>query len=119
MRSLESNLQIACIEWFRLQYPKYSKLLFSVPNGGSRNVIEAKRLKREGVVAGVADILFLKPNKDYPFLCIEMKHGKGKQSENQKEWQKEVEAIGGKYVVCNSFELFKKEIEEYLKNINN
>ena len=50
----EEILQTACITWFDYQYPHLSKLLFAVPNGGSRHKIEAKNLKKQGVRAGVS-----------------------------------------------------------------
>ena len=31
----EAGLQTACVEWFKLQYPKLAPLLFHVPNGGA------------------------------------------------------------------------------------
>ena len=55
----EAGLQSSCIEWFNLQFPKLKLLLFAVPNGGRRNKIEAANLKRQGVRAGVADLILL------------------------------------------------------------
>ena len=73
MRNEESKLQQSCITWFRLQYPRLAKLLFAVPNGSRRDVVTGAILKREGVVAGVADLI---PMKCYASLCIEIKYGK-------------------------------------------
>lgn len=115
MRKVESDLQSSCVCWFRYAYPEYSRLLFAVPNGGSRNVIEAARLKKEGVVRGVSDLLLLVPNKEFHGLCIEMKKKGGYQSEWQKEWQKEVEKQGYLYVVCKSFAEFMITINKYFK----
>ena len=81
MKQLESKLQILCVKWFRLQFPNV--LIFSIPNGGQRSLITAKILKAEGTVSGVADLQILKAKKGYNGLFIEMKYGKGKQSENQ------------------------------------
>ena len=114
MKSKEAQLQSSCVTWFRLQYPKLSKLLISVPNGGSRNVIEAANLKRQGLVSGVADLILFVPANYYHGLCIEMKYGPGKQSPNQKEWQEAVEKQGYLYIICRSFDEFKDEIENYL-----
>lgn len=112
----ESDIQIACVEWFRLQYPKLQKLLFAVPNGSKRTGRQGKRLKDEGMVAGVADLILLYGNYGYGSLCIEMKKGKvGRQSEAQKEWQKVAQGYGNKYVVVRTFDEFMKVINEYLK----
>ena len=118
MKSNEGQLQSACIKWFRLQYPKLKPYLFAVPNGGSRNKIEAVNLKRQGVLPGVADIIFLWPSGPLPFLCIEMKYGNGKQSKEQRQWQYYIENTGGKYVICNSLDSFMNEINTYLNEKN-
>ena len=72
-------------------------------------------LKAEGVLAGVADLFLMFPVKQFHGLFIEMKTDKGRQSENQKEFQTLAENNGYKYVVCRSFEDFKNEILTYLK----
>ena len=36
---LEHQIQCACIDWFRLAYPKLQSLLFAVPNGGRRDKV--------------------------------------------------------------------------------
>jgi hypothetical protein len=43
-----------------------------------------------------------------------MKFGTGKQTENQKNWQNDYELSGNKYIVCNSFDQFVKEVTDYL-----
>ncbi|MDO4691881.1 MAG: VRR-NUC domain-containing protein [Porphyromonadaceae bacterium] len=113
-RHKESELQKACVAWFRVRYPKSAKMLFSVPNGGKRNVFEATIMKSEGVVAGVADLLLLIPRKGFGCLCIEMKAGKGRQSDLQKEWEALTTLHGNKYVVVRSREEFEGVVEEYL-----
>lgn len=114
MKSLESQLQVACVRWFRYEFPEYGDLLFSVPNGGKRHIATARKLKAEGVVAGVSDLILLVPNKDYHGLCIEMKWGKGKQTDNQIRFQKHVVDQGYKYIVSRSFEDFEERVRYYL-----
>lgn len=114
MKNEESKIQIGCVKWFRYQYPEYARQLFSVPNGGQRSAITAKIMKAEGVVPGVADLILLKPSKQHHALCIEMKTDKGRQSDNQKEWQFVVESHGYKYVICRSIADFIDEITKYL-----
>ena len=116
MKNIESQIQQSCIKWFRLQHNDLEKVLISVPNGGKRSVITASILKAEGAISGVSDLLLLKQNSKYGCLCIEMKKPKGVQSENQKEWQKSMENIGNKYVICHSIDEFMVEIEDYLKD---
>lgn len=112
-RHIESHLQRNCLQWFRLQYPHLRLLLFAVPNGGARNKREAGIMKAEGVTAGVADVILLKPSGGYASLCIEFKTEDGRQQPTQKEWQTAVEEAGNKYVVVRSFDGFKEEVETY------
>lgn len=114
MRHNEHELQKACVRWFRLAYPEYAYSLFAVPNGGFRNATEAKRLKAEGVIAGVSDLILLVPRQGKGALCIEMKTLTGVQRESQKIWQSEIEKYGNEYVVVRSFDDFRTAIENYL-----
>jgi len=91
---------------------------FAIPNGGSRNKIEAANLKRQGVVAGVPDMMIPVPNKNYAGLFIEMKRKKGGVvSKYQKEWISRLNSLGYKAVVCKGFEEAKKVIEEYMDEV--
>lgn len=113
----EHRIQAACVRWFRMAHPQLAPRLFAVPNGGRRDGITGARLKEEGVLAGVADLVLLVPNAKYHALLIEMKTPKGRQSDSQRAWQR---AVAGNedylYVVCRSLEEFMKKIEEYLNN---
>lgn len=113
----EHHIQCECVKYFSLQYPRLRGRLFAVPNGGRRDEKTAAKLKAEGVVAGVADLILLKSNRDYGALLIEMKTLKGRQRDSQKAWQNIVCADGEyKYVVCRSFDDFKREVDDFLKN---
>lgn len=108
-RHIESRIQIACVNWFRAKYPRY--LCFSVPNGGSRNAIEAANLKREGALAGVADLIVIGKKR---LLFVEMKTAKGKQSINQELFECTVKSLGFQYVICHSLDEFIRVIEEWI-----
>ena len=113
MKNIEHQLQVACVRWFRMQHP--SVLIFAIPNGGQRNVITAKRLKDEGVVAGVADLFIVYANKfGYNGLFVEMKTDKGRQTESQKEFERYCVTHNYKYEVCRSFDEFVKVCNEYV-----
>ena len=124
MNQEEHNIQCACVRWFNYQWPEYRGLLFAIPNGGARSKATAGKLKAEGVVAGVADLILLMPKcikaKDEGWyntihaLCIEMKTAKGRQSPEQKGWQEMVEAHGYKYAVCHSLDEFMAVVNGYL-----
>lgn len=61
----EHRIQSACVRWFSLKYPKLRGRLFAVPNGGRRDQTTAGKLKAEGVVPGVSDLILLKSNQCY------------------------------------------------------
>lgn len=111
----EHQLQVECVKWFRLQYPHLAHALFAVPNGGRRDATTGAKLKAEGALAGVSDIILLYMSGNYGALLIEMKTKKGAQSDKQKEWQAKITSRGEyKYVICRSFDDFKREIETYI-----
>ena len=114
MRNIESRLQMACVKWFRYQYPRLANLLNSVPNGGARNVVTGAIIKAEGAVRGVADLELNIAKGGWHGLKIEMKTPKGRQSPFQKQWQKDIEAQGYKYIIVRSIEEFIQEIYLYL-----
>ena len=111
----EHQLQVECVKWFRLQYPHLAHALFAVPNGGRRDATTGAKLKAEGALAGVSDIILLYMSGNYGALLIEMKTKKGAQSDKQKEWQAKITSRGEyKYVICRCFDDFKREIETYI-----
>lgn len=114
-RHIESQIQIACVKWFRLQYPELALNLVAIPNGYKTTLSQARIAKAEGLVAGASDLFFFYPAKGYHGLAIEMKTAKGKQQPTQKAWQTAVEANGYKYIICRSFDDFKISICSYLR----
>ncbi|MDC7140113.1 VRR-NUC domain-containing protein [Bacteroides finegoldii] len=113
----EHKMQCACVKWFRLEYPKLKDMLFAVPNAARRSARNGEYMKDEGMLPGVADLILLKSNRFYGALCVEMKKPGKYQRPVQKEWQKECEAAGNKYVVCRSLDEFMKVITDYLNDI--
>lgn len=118
-RDLEHRLQCACVRWFRLAYPQHHHNLFAVPNGGYRTPATAAKIKAEGALPGVSDLILLIARGGYHGLLIELKTDKGRQSEAQREWQRLIEADGYKYVVVRSMEEFIKVVEAYLNETRN
>ena len=106
-RHIEESIQVACVKWFRLQYPNL--VIFAVPNGGSRNLYEAKNMKESGTLAGVADLVIV--GNGGRVLFVEMKAGKNKQEDSQVLFQNKVEKLGHKYIICRSKEQFMKEVD--------
>ena len=82
-------------------------IIFSVPNGGSRNILEAKKMKLTGTLAGVSDLIIIKPNQT---IFVEVKTLKGTQRDVQIDFQKRVELLGFQYLLVRSLEDFKNKI---------
>ena len=112
----EHRIQCSCVRWFNLKHRTLKGRLFAVPNGGKRDALTGAKLKAEGVVAGVADLILLKSNRFYGALLVEMKTKIGKQSKSQIDWEKNITLQGEyKYVVCHSIDDFIREVDDYLK----
>lgn len=115
-RQYEAAEQSALIDWslrVRGKYPELD-LLFHIPNGGSRNRIEAANLKRQGVKAGVPDLFLPVARGNYHGLFIEMKYGKNKPTAAQRKWSTALNEQGYLAVVCYGFEAARRAIENYL-----
>lgn len=69
--------QVSLFLWWKLQYRDHPALLFAIPNGGARDRITGKRLKEEGVMAGIPDICLSWPCGGYHGLFIELKRQRG------------------------------------------
>lgn len=81
--------QATLFSWAKMQEHKWPelRLLFHIPNGGSRGKVEAARFKAEGVKAGVPDLFLPVARGKYHGLFIEMKRIKGgRASDEQKAW---------------------------------
>lgn len=110
----EHRLQCACVNWFRLQYPTHATALFAVPNGGRRDRVSGAKLKAEGVLPGVSDLILLLPRGNHHGLLIEMKTESGKQSQAQRDWQRDMVHRGYKYMVIRSIDEFIDRVTDYL-----
>lgn len=74
MKIDETTIQSQVVNWCR----KNDILVWATPNGSKRDLTEAVRLKREGVLAGVPDLFF--PEL---FMFMELKTTTGRLSEAQ------------------------------------
>ena len=114
----EATEQTWLFEWIAqmayLRWPELD-LAFHIPNGGSRNRIEAARLKAQGVKAGVPDIFISVPRCGYHGLYIEMKRQVGgKMREGQKEIIPRLRAQGYCVEICKGFHPAADVIEKYM-----
>ena len=115
-RRSEATEQEALITWCRIfenRYPEL-KMIYHIPNGGSRNRLEAANLKRQGVKAGVPDLCLPVPKDGYHGLYIEMKYGKNKTTGNQEEWLESLRQYGYKTAVCYGEDEARETIKQYI-----
>jgi hypothetical protein len=125
MKKIEHNEQIKVVNYLEI-LRKQKKIItyFAIPNGGSRNKLEAINMKREGIKAGVSDLCIILDKK---VLFIEMKRPpkllkSGKLSyagisvsDKQKEFLDDVNSgtVTSGYI-CYGFNEAKKVIDDNL-----
>lgn len=92
------------------------QLLFAIPNGGQRNLIVAKKLKAEGVRAGIPDLFLAVPRGRFHGLFVEMKKTKGgRVPKNQQIMLETLNLCGYRAIVCHGWFEAKEAIENYVK----
>jgi hypothetical protein len=107
----EDQEQIMRVTWMM----KKAIPFFAIPNGGSRNLLEAMKLKRMGVQPGVPDIFIPISIGQYHGMFIEMKRSKGGVvSDNQKYWIDALSREGYYCVVACGFDNAMEMISGYL-----
>jgi len=113
---LEHTEQVNFMRLASLKMGKLFPLLFAIPNGGKRNIITAKKLKAEGVKAGIPDMFFAYPTEKYRGLFIEMKRLKGSTtSDEQKAYINLLNRTGYKAVICKGCSKAVEALQDYLK----
>ena len=108
----EDQLQQKIVIDFRNRNLKNDNLIFSIPNGGSRNPIEALKLKKTGTLAGVSDLIIMVPNR---IIFLELKTESGIQSEVQKNFQNKVEALGFEYLLIRNLKQYEDLMQTLLE----
>jgi len=111
----EQTMLFQWAEYQRLKYPQLA-LMFHVPNGGSRNLIEAKKFKQMGVKPGVPDIFLPVARGGFHGLFIEMKRSDGgRLSDSQANYIQKLRMQGYQAVICKGFEPAVSVIKAYLE----
>ena len=89
-RYLEASFQSNVVRFLRRQ----GFYVFAVPNGGNikLNLMQGAALKREGLLAGVSDLIIVLQNR-MVFAELKNPNGKGRQSDSQKQFEKEIEKL--------------------------
>lgn len=102
----EFKLQAECFRYHWNERPQERGRLFTV-NNNSGGKFEGAIMKAMGVVAGVADMMYL---SNAGLIALEFKTPTGRQSPVQKQWQETIEAAGYRYVIIRTFEEFKQTL---------
>jgi hypothetical protein len=113
----ESVEQTRLFQWARMESGRWPalNLLYHVPNGGSRNRLEAAHLKQQGVRAGVPDLCLPVARCGCHGLYIEMKRQRGgRVTPEQTEWMDALRAEGYAVAVCQGWIMASGVITEYL-----
>ena len=117
MKTYERDEQTALFEWAAVMVNSYPELelMHHIPNGGSRNKIEAVNLKRQGVKPGVPDICLPVARGNYHGLYIELKAGNNKTTDKQDKWLSALNKQGYAVCICRSWLEAKEKILKYLE----
>lgn len=107
----EAKLQASIVEYIRTNYPQV--LLFSIPNEATYR--RRQYFKKLGMLSGVSDLILVFLNG---ILFIECKSKKGRQSIEQINFQKRIEALGFKYFIVKDLEELKDIINNEINFIN-
>ena len=109
--SPEHDIQVAIVGLLESIEPTP---LYSATVGGVRLAIHtAKKMKEAGYSKGVPDMLVYEPRGMYAGLAIEVKTEKGRASEEQKAWVRNLNDRGWRAEICKGFEECADVICEY------
>lgn len=112
----ESGHQEALFTWAAYNTAKMPELeyMHHVPNGGKRDKATAIALKRQGVKAGVPDIVLPAPKGEYHGLYIELKAGQNTATKSQKDFLEYLRQQGYYTAICYGWQKAAELIEQYL-----
>jgi len=112
----EEDIHKAVVEWADRQAAAEPALhlLFHVPNGGSRHIAEATKLKAMGTRQGVPDLLLPVPRADKSGLALELKSPSGRLQPTQAWWLKRLKEQGWAIAVAWTFSEARHILRSYL-----
>lgn len=128
--NIEDQHQIALMKWAAItRMPRLpgvepgafiADYLIHIPNGGSRHLLEAVKLKAMGAKKGVSDLLLAIPAGGFSGLWIELKAPyttsaeKNYPTPEQRAWVARMNAAGYRAVVCYGWTEAQNQIARYL-----
>lgn len=116
----EHQEQAALVSYIQTRYPDV--LFWSTPNGAElagrttgQRVARMNKLKAEGLLPGVSDLILFEPRGGYSALFLEMKRDPTcKPTENQVWFLHQVEQRGGYGCVAHGYDEAVLLVDEYL-----
>lgn len=110
-RHIEDDLQRDVMTYLRAVLPDTVRA-WHTPNGGKRNAREAARLKAQGVMPGVSDVLIMwNEFGSVGVACIELKAPKGTTSEAQKDFLAFANSVECWTFICRSVDDVKAALK--------
>lgn len=108
MQYFESAFQQSAVRLLRAS----GYFCFAVPNARkTANVRQGAILKAEGVLAGVSDLIIVLKDR-VVFVEFKTLTGKGRQSESQKVFQKEIKSRNHEYLLWDSW----NKVEQFIND---
>jgi hypothetical protein len=114
MKQTEHQIQSAYFAWLETQRFNGVELIHAVPNGGARHIVAATKLKKEGVKAGVPDVLFPAARGGYIGLAIEFKANDGNPSKEQRERITKMQLEGWCVILCWDWQAAARATQGYV-----
>ena len=108
----ETQEQIAVASYLRVKNIPF----YHIPNEAKRSLATARIEIAMGLQSGVPDICIPVARKGYHGLYIELKSLKGKPTENQLKWLKELKKQGYCCFICKGADSAIKAVEYYLED---
>lgn len=119
MRQIEHFAAVSLMQWWAYMADKFgvdSRLLAAIPNGGHRHIGTARKLKAEGVKAGMPDYFLFVPRGTFHGLALELKADTktARLSDAQRTMKELIESRGYQFRVCYGTEEATDAIEDYM-----
>jgi len=108
----EHDHQRIVISIIRRDFP--GLLIFAIPNAGTASPQRGARLKEEGLLAGVPDLMVARAAQGFYGLFVEMKTLTGSASKEQKSVIAKLQAEGYRCEVCKGYAAALEAIRGYL-----
>ncbi|WP_311969330.1 VRR-NUC domain-containing protein [Pseudomonas baltica] len=114
----EGKEQAALMLEIELRMPDVAALIYHVPNGGHRHVAVAKELKKQGVRAGIPDLVLPMARGGYFGLYIEFKATPPKDAPVSAEQHARIQALNAQgylAIVCRGHFDAMEQLRAYLR----